>query len=163
MRQLTYEDLLLLPSADDRRPGVPLLLRFVVAVERGKVPDQKVLDELAKRLRSIINGTPADRALDLVRLRGRRPAKFLTGHELGKRTALAAEVKLRMVEFGETKDAAARALAKRGPSRSKYLRAFEHYQTDDAAKLIVKILTQARKTQGIFAFQPKTIGKPASQ
>jgi hypothetical protein len=139
-------------STVDPRPGIPLLLRFVVRVEAGKLPDQAAMLELAKRLRSIIDGTPADVALDLKRPPGRRAA-VLTGNDLDRRSELAARVMLRMDQHKESPDQAAKALAKPGQSRTTLLRAFKYCENNpyDAAHLMFHVLKtghlpKARKT-----------------
>lgn len=63
-------------ASSDPDKAEDVLKFYCHAITRGGLPDQRVLEYLAGCLQSILDGTPADVALGLVRAKGQRSQRF---------------------------------------------------------------------------------------
>lgn len=125
MSLLTKREILVAPDTDPR-PGVRLLVNFVLRVEDNGTKDPVMLD-LAARLERIVHGESAESALDLKRPRGRKPAA-LTARGMDRQMMMAAHVAFRMEKHRETKTMAASVVAELvSTSRANVLRAYAAY------------------------------------
>ncbi len=121
-------------------PGFADLRAFQNAVEDGHVPPAAVMQRLAAAFDAILDGAPADKALQLQR-KGRKPP---TGRQLAERVNVAFRVE-QLRRAGATKDAAIAEVAegKRGLDYDRVKKWYEQHR-DDARRhlLLIEIIEQ---------------------